>query len=253
MSRRTLALLVLLAALAIVYFLSRSGLHQSARPAGESVAGTQPKLAFPRTTDGDNPAGRLLRPLDAKTLGTEKRETANYGVVHVQPDLTGTPSMQRILAESAPGARGMFQSGLQSLEQGDFNAARRTFHEILADYGWDCAQNKLAGPAYWAVALCYYREGGEDGLALACTFFQNFLQTYPDCEPRELAPAAQIDLAVTYLDRMRLAEKEPARERAARGAVTALKTFLEKFPDSPQAYSAGLALAEMQDCPSCPR
>ncbi len=160
--------------------------------------------------------------------------------------------MQEILAGSDPAARFLFQSGLELLDRGDFSMARRVFQEVLADYGWDANQNKLAAAAYWCIGLCYYREGGETGLSLAGTFFQSFLRTYPNCEPQELAQAAEINLAVTYLERMDLAAREPARERAAQGAVAALKAFLEKWPDSPQAYAAGLSLANLQNYLSKP-
>ncbi len=154
--------------------------------------------------------------------------------------------MQRILADADPAASSLFQSGLELLERGDFTGARRVFQEVLAYYGWDGNQNKIAPAAYWCIGFCYYREGGETGLSLAGTFFHSFLQTYPNCEPEELTQAAQINLAVTYLDRMALTIKEPARERAAQGAAAALKAFLEQWPNSPQAYAAGLILADVQ-------
>jgi len=254
MSSRMLALSALIAVVfALLYFLSRSGLRDTMRPSSDKVAGIERKDHSRPSTETHDPAVHPPTTPDADPLTNRNREASKNQIVPIQPDLRGTTSMQRIFAESHPRASAMFREALESLDEGDFNNARRVFQEILANYGWDCNQNKIAASAYWAIGLCYYREGGEDGLSLAGTFFQSFLQTYSNCQPQELVPAAQIDIAVTYMDRMRLAEKEPARERAAQGAATALKTFLEKWPDSPQAYAASLALVDVQNYLSKPR
>jgi len=254
MSWRMLVLSALIAVIfALLYFLCRSGVKDAIRPSSDQVAGVERKDRSRPSTETHDAAARPPTTADAYPLTNTKREAAKNQIAPIQPDLRGTTSMQRIFTESHPRASAMFREGLESLDEGDFSNARRVFQEILANYGWDCNQNKIAASAYWAIGLCYYREGGDDGLSLAGTFFQSFLQTYSNCQPQELVPAAQIDIAVTYIDRMRLAEKEPARERAARGAATALKTFLEKWPDSPQAYAASLALADVQNYLSKPR
>ena len=249
MSWRTLVFsaLVAVTTFVFVFFLSRSGLKDTTLPPDDRSAGIERRDRSRPTTETYDPMVRPPTIPEANPLPGEKREAAKNQIVPVQPDLRETSSMRRILADSDPGARAMFQSGLESLNQGDFSNSRRIFQEILADYGWDCNQNKIAAPAYWCIGLSYYQEGGETGLSLSGTFFQSFLQTYPNCEPQELAQAAQINIAVTYMERMRLAAKEPARERAAQGAAMALKTFLEKWPDSPQAYAAGLSLADVQN------
>jgi hypothetical protein len=254
MSWRTLVFSALIAVTFVfVSFLARSGLKDTTRPPNDRGAGVERKDRPHPTTETHDPMAYPPTTLVATPLPTEKREAAKNQLVPVQPDLRGTSSMQRILADSDPGASGMFQSGLELVNQGDFSNARRIFQEVLSDYGWDCNQNKIAAPAYWSIGLTYYQEGGETGLSLAGTFFQSFLQTYPNCEAKELAQAAQINIAVIYMERMRLAAKEPARERAAQGAAAALKMFLEKWPDSPQAYAASLSLADVQNYLSKPR
>jgi len=243
MSWRTVVFTALSAIIFVfVSFLARSGLKDTTRPPNDGGA----RVERPRTETHD-PMVHPPTTMMADPLPGEKREAAKDQIVPVQPNLRGISSMQRLLADCDPGATALFQSGLESLNQGDFSNARRIFQEILADYGWDCDQNKIAAPAYWSIGLAYYQEGGETGLSLAGTFFHSFLQTYPNCEPQELAQAAQINIAVVYMEQMRLAAKEPARERAAQGAATALKAFLGKWPESPQAYAASLALADVQD------
>ncbi len=254
MNWRTLVFSALVAAASVfVFVLFRSGLKDDVRPPADTGgAGVEQE-------DNSRPAAQSAEPSVSEIqavqgvataapdpLPGEKREPAKNQIVPLQPDLKRTSSMQRILADSDPAASALFKSGLELIDRGDFSNARRVFQEVLAYYGWDGNQNKIAAAAYWCIGLCYYREGGETGLSLAGTFFQSFLQTYPNCEPQELTLAAQMNLAVTYLDRMALETKEPARERDAQGAAAALKAFLEKWPDSPQAYAASLSLADLQ-------
>ncbi len=244
--RRSAGLIVFAIILISLSFFVRYQWKDVARPPQNKDAHAEGRNLPRATPESLDPGARPPSDVPATLSPTEKREAVKNQMTPVQPDLRLTPSMQRILADSNSAANAMFQRGLEAVNQGDFSTARRIFQEILSDYGWDCNQNKLAPAAYWSIGLSYYQEGGDAGLQTAGTFFQSFLQTYPNCEPKELAQAAQINTAVVYMERMRLADKEAARERAAQSAVTALKAFLEKWPDSPQAYAASLSLGELQ-------
>jgi hypothetical protein len=245
MLRRTAVSLVLLALLAAIgFFLSRDSFREPLSDTNESP-GTEDKHGSDPSPKTHDAAGRLRsEPAVPPSAGPEM--AANKRMAAVVPNLAESPSIQKMLADSDPRAKSLFQSALQSVERGDFAKARTMLHEILADYGWECNKNRMAAPAYWAIGLTYYQEGGQDGLSLAATFFQNYQQTYPTCEPKELLEAAQINLSVIYMDQMNTAAKENARTRAAQHAADALKAYLEKWPDSPEAYAAGLSYAYVQ-------
>lgn len=140
---------------------------------------------------------------------------------------------------SDPGIRSLFDQGLEFIQRGEFNEARQTFQSIT---GFHPIDRKDLPPAYWAVALTYFEEGGSENLEKAAVRLKDFLAIFEDA-PDDLAESAQIDLAVIRLEQMRSAATDIDRIAAAKSAADALEAYVERWPDSQQAYAARISLA----------
>lgn len=172
-----------------------------------------------------------------------RRATVNRRQV-ARPSLSvQTPPWRRVLAESATQARSIFEAGMNYLRDGEFMKARLAFQTIIRSFPGD----KAEAPAYWAVALSYYREGGLENLMLASDQLRNYLIFFPDEKGLEgFAEAAQIDIAIVEREIMRMSGDD--RERmmiAAYASFQAVEAFLKKYPNSPRAAAAWDCLAEV--------
>lgn len=140
---------------------------------------------------------------------------------------------------SDPRIRSLFDQGLEFIQRGEFNEARQTFQSIT---GFHPIDRKDLPPAYWAVALTYFEEGGSENLEKAAVRLKDFLAIFEDA-PDDLAESAQIDLAVIRLEQMRSAATDIDRIAAAKSAADALQAYVERWPDGQQAYAARISLA----------
>jgi hypothetical protein len=140
---------------------------------------------------------------------------------------------------SDPGIRSLFDQGLEFIQRGEFPEARQTFQSITSFHP---IERKDLPPAYWAVALTFFEEGGSENLERAAVRLKDFLAIFEDA-PDDLAAAAQIDLAVIRLEQIRSAATDIDRINAAKSAANALQAFVERWPDSQQAYAARISLA----------
>ncbi|MBZ5497956.1 MAG: hypothetical protein LAP85_16260 [Acidobacteriia bacterium] len=140
------------------------------------------------------------------------------------------PSWQRLLAQSAPKARELFETGLAFLRDGRYTEARLTFQNIIRDYPGD----KAVALAYWARGLSFYREGGEENLLLAMDQFMSYSIFFPaDRGPADLAEAAQTNIAVIASQAMDSARTEAEKIEAAQNGLRALNYLVVNCPYSP--------------------
>ena len=154
--------------------------------------------------------------------------------------LADIPALRRFLPGSSPETRTLFERGLALMGDGDYPEARVAFQTLVRRYDGDT----LKKPAFFVYGITYYLEGD---LALAADQFENFQIFFGnDQEVQDFALAAQFDLAVTEVELMRTATTEQARLAAAHSALIALNTFLQRWPDSPEATDATSYLIELQ-------
>ena len=153
------------------------------------------------------------------------------------------PFWQRLLDESSPQARELFETGLAYLRSGKYGEARLSFQTLVRAYSGDKAEPL----GYWAIALSHYREGGDENLLLALDDFRNYLLFFPnDPNLQELAEAAQIDTTVIYRELMDSSLTEETKLGATRTSLQALTQFLNGYPNSPSSDLAKTQVAQIK-------
>ena len=197
---------------------------------------TQEELPFPLR---NHPA---LAPLTVKNVTTDAGRNAATSLAMVKPDLESLSSKWLAVGDVEPGAKAFFEDGFRLERGGSYREARLAFQTLINTYP-DCG---LAAPAYWAVGLAYYQEGGSENLLHATDQFKNFVGFFGNRE-QELAEAAQLDIAVINMQLMGSTILNSDRRIYAGKVANALKTFLARWPRSPYAPAARLQLEEIQN------
>ena len=153
------------------------------------------------------------------------------------------PSIQEFVFNSDPKVSAMFEDGLNYMGSGKFLEARLAFQTIIRSYP-GCP---LEAPAYFALGVSFYREGGTENLLIAADQFRNFMIFFPrEPEFEEFRKAAQIDVALIESQLMQSAQSDKDKLIAAQAAAKAFSSFLLKWPNDPQAPAAGVSLRELQ-------
>jgi TolA-binding protein len=142
--------------------------------------------------------------------------------------------LEELLAESDPETAALLENGFGLLESRRYDEARSAFRSILEDH----PDSVLRGPAQWCLAYSHYLEGGTDNLALAAGRFADFLVRHGNSKPEVLVEAAQLDLAVICMDLMNSDSSRQLKLEAAAVAVASLQSFVDKWPENPQAEAA---------------
>jgi len=239
---------------------------------------SQPGLSQPEVTSQvaekissmkDHPA---LAPPTAKNVTTEAGRNAAESLVLVRPDLESFSSKWLAADGVEPEAKALFDDGFRLMRVGSLREAREAFRSLINTY----PESRLAAPAYWAIGLAYYQEGGNENLLEAVDQFKNFLIFFGNSEQaellepsslsfritslpsirieqEELTKAAQIDIAVINTQLMGSTTQETGKKIYAAQAANALKTFLARWPFSPYAPAARIQLNEIQNLLSDPR
>lgn len=165
-------------------------------------------------------------------------------IVLAQPDLQEGGSVERIMADTEPAAREVFDDGLKLMRGGSFSEAREAFQQIV-DTSPD---RKAKAAACWAIGLAYYLEGGAVNLHQAANQFIRFRDSYGSDEGvKPLVEAAMIDIPVVSIELMHCAPSQYERTSAASLAAKTLSAFLAAHPDSPQAPAARDALRSVAE------
>lgn len=176
-----------------------------------------PWAILPKTTEGRRP--RALNP--AKPI----------------------PPWQRLLDESSPKARELFETGLAYLRIGRYVESRLAFQTLVRTYPDDKAQPL----GYSALALSFCKEGGDENLLLALEDFRNYLLFFPsDPNLENLAEAAQTNIGVIWRELMSSTLTEDIKLNSARTSLQALTQFLNGYPRSQNASSAQAQLAQIE-------
>ncbi len=171
-----------------------------------------------------------------------RRTTAIKPLRLVNSTLLDNPRWGDLLAQSAPKARELFQTGMKFLRSHRFVESRLAFQTLVRTFPGDEAEPL----AYWAMGLSYCKEGGEENLMLAADQFLNWLIFFPGEKGLEdLAEAAQINIALIEWERMNDAKSEKDIINAAKIRAQALTQFLQGYPDSQAAQAAQSHLAEI--------
>ncbi len=167
-----------------------------------------------------------------------------------RPNLTQEPWALEFLADSDPEAVRSFDEGMALLNSGHCVEARTLFDRLGQTYPAD----KVRVLASWAIGLAYLAEGGTPNWHQAANQFIRFRDTYQaDQDVQELVRAAMIDIPIVSMDLMHFAPSEYERMHAAALAQQTLKTFLDRWPDDPQAAAIRAALAEVESYLANPR
>jgi len=160
------------------------------------------------------------------------------------PKLEEIPAIQKHQFNAAPEVVALFENGLRFLRNGEYLKARLAFTTIIRSYPV-CA---LEAPAYLAIGISWYREGGLEPLMLAADQFRSYLIFFGnDRDLQDFAEVAQIDLAVTELQLMQYAATEEDRLAEAQIAAKALQAYLEKWPAGMHARAARTSLKEVEN------
>jgi len=189
-----------------------------------------------------NPAGQTAAGNTNPAQGLSGRDAANRNQRPFQDNVELSSLLQQLLAGADPESAALLERGMKLLQAGDFAGSRREFQAILDNY----PQSVLRPPAQWALALSYYREGGEENMTLSAGRFADFLARYSSYKPEVLVEAAQLDLAVICMNIMRTGPNDKVKIEAASAAARCLQTFLERSPENPQAPAARVSLLQIQ-------
>lgn len=156
-----------------------------------------------------------------------------------QTSLEDFASVRRILAEAQPEARNVFENGVALLKSGHFPEARSDFQSFILSY----PGSALEPPASFGIGAAWYLGGDSEK---AADQFKDFVVSYSNqMGLADLVEAAQINLAVAEIQIMNSASDEKDRRAAATAASMALTPFLLRWPYSPQAPAARIALNEV--------
>ena len=169
-------------------------------------------------------------------------EAAGKRVLPVETALKVPSFLEQILEGADPEEAMLLEQGMGFMKAGNYEEARRLFRALMDEH----PDSALKAPAQWALAHSYYLEGGADNIALSAGRFGDFLARFSKYKPEILVEAAQIDLAIICMDIMRSDAKEQVRMEAAAAAASALREFLNRWPDNPQAAAARASLLQIQ-------
>jgi outer membrane protein assembly factor BamD len=118
--------------------------------------------------------------------------------------------------------RQLFEKAMKDMEKSRFTVARLTLQTLINTY----PDSEYLPPAKYALAESFYRENTTASQTQAEAEFKDYITFFPTSE---LAPDAQLKIALTHVRRM----DSPDRDRTqAVLAEAELKTMLENYPDS---------------------
>jgi len=201
--------------------------------------------ADPAPTSISIPSGRTATPksLNVPPWDILRRPAANRRQQRIEPAAMQTPAWEGILSRSEPYARELFQSGMRHLRDGSYLKARLGFQTLIRTF----PEDKAKPLAYWAMGLCFYKEGGEENSMIALDQFTNWLIFFSGEKGLlDFAEAAQIDATVIGIELLNSALSEKDRIAAGRNTIQALRHFLKGYPDSPGAAAAQARLTQIQ-------
>lgn len=118
--------------------------------------------------------------------------------------------------------RFLYDRGAAELKDRNWLRAREYFRQVYENY----PQSPLRPEAMLAIADTYLGEKSAETLVLADSQYREFLTFYPR-HPR--ADYAQYQLAMTYFQQMRGADRD---QTATRDALTEFQVFFDRYPDS---------------------
>ena len=116
----------------------------------------------------------------------------------------------------------LFEKAMKDLQKSRFTVARLTLQTLINTY----PDSEYLPPAKYALAESFYRENTTASQTQAEAEFKDYITFFPTSE---LAPDAQLKIALTHVRRM----DSPDRDRTqAVLAEAELKTMIESYPDS---------------------
>jgi hypothetical protein len=147
-------------------------------------------------------------------------------------------------------AEELFCAGSQRMKEGKYVEARRIFESLTQSF----PDNRLAAPAYWAIGMTYYDEGGRDNLYIALDQLKVFTIFFDDggrddsylaldqfanyaifakgIRHTELLQAAQLNIPIIKLKLMGYGAGQNWVSGYLTEAKRAFEAFLERWPDS---------------------
>jgi outer membrane protein assembly factor BamD (BamD/ComL family) len=146
------------------------------------------------------------------------------------------------------GESSQFEAGISKMRKHEYPSARKDFQSLISAF----PDSKLGVPAYWAIGLAFYEEGGIENLQQALDQFKNFIIFMGQDEQQELPAAAQLNIAVIHIQLMKTYAKWRDSKHAVR-AEEALESFLTRWPDSVYAEAAKTQLDLIKSLLASPR
>lgn len=140
---------------------------------------------------------------------------------------TGTPEPDKFL----------FERGTEALNKKRWVVAREYFRQLVDTY----PQSQYRADAKLGLGDTYLGEGSPESYVLAVNEYREFLSFYPT---NDRAYYAQFKLAMSHYYQMRKPERDQSETREA---ISALETFVERFPRSPLADEGRQHLREAKD------
>ena len=140
---------------------------------------------------------------------------------------TGTPDPDKFL----------FERGTDALNQKHWVVAREYFRQLVDTY----PQSPYRADAKLGLGDSYLGENSAENFVLAVNEYREFLSFYPT-NPR--ADYAQLKLAMAHYYQMRKPERDQSETREA---ISALQTFVDRYPRSPLADEGRQRLREAKD------
>jgi outer membrane protein assembly factor BamD len=140
---------------------------------------------------------------------------------------TGTPDPDKFL----------FERGTDALNQKHWVVAREYFRQLVDTY----PQSPYRADAKLGLGDSYLGENSAENFVLAVNEYREFLSFYPT-NPR--ADYAQFKLAMAHYYQMRKPERDQSETREA---ISALQTFVDRYPRSPLADEGRQRLREAKD------
>ena len=140
---------------------------------------------------------------------------------------TGTPDPDKFL----------FERGTDALNNHKWIVAREYFRQLVDTY----PQSEYRADAKLGLGDTYLGEGSAESFVLAANEYREFLSFYPT---HKRADYAQFKLAMAHYYEMRKPERDQSETREA---ITALQTFVDRFPRSSLAEEGKQHLREAKD------
>lgn len=131
----------------------------------------------------------------------------------------------------------LFENGMKYMDKGQVVKARLTFQTLISSY----PEGENTPHAFFAIADSYYKEAGAANLLHAEAQYKDFIIFYPF---HEMADDAQMKIVALNVKLM----KSPDRDSSyAKRAEIELKEFLENYPESELALTAGEFLRQVEE------